>query len=84
MSASKQKYSAAEAASIISNWLAESADESASEVEDSDQIFQKMNKELFLRIKLKPKMLKISLKLEVWGIFLVFQHSSSMLLYYLT
>ena len=36
MAASKQKYSAAEAASIISNWLAESADESESEVEDSD------------------------------------------------
>ena len=47
MSSSKQKYSYAEAASIISNWLAESADESESEVEDSDQIVQKMNKELF-------------------------------------
>ena len=32
MAASKQKYSAAEASSIISNWLAESADESESEV----------------------------------------------------
>ena len=47
MSASKQKYSYAEATSIISNWLAESIDESESEVEDSDQIVQKMNKELF-------------------------------------
>ena len=47
MSASKHKYSYAEAASIISNWLAESGDESESEVEDSDQIVQKMNKELF-------------------------------------
>ena len=36
MAATKQKYSAAEAASIISNWLAESANESESEVEDSD------------------------------------------------
>ena len=36
MAASKQKYSAAEAASMISNWLAESADESESEIEHSD------------------------------------------------
>ena len=52
MAASKQKYSAAEAASIISNWLSESADESESE--DSDQILQKM-----LKISLKNRCLRI-------------------------